>query len=58
MSVVWCISVLVHAYVLFCIHIACGMWQFSLGGGGMLWRAELGPEENKQLKNSYTPRAH
>ena len=38
MSVVWCISALVHAYVLFCIHIACGMWQFSLKVG-MLWRA-------------------
>ena len=59
MSVVWCILALVHASVLFCIHIACGMWQFFFGvGGRMLWRAELGPEEKKQLKNSYTPRAH
>ena len=57
MSVVWSISALVHAYVLFCIHIACGMWPFSLGGG-MLWRAELRPEEKKQLKNLYAPRAH
>ena len=24
----------------------------------MLWRAELGPEEKKQLKHSYMPRAH
>ena len=31
---VWCISALVHAYVLFCIHIACRMWQFSFSGWG------------------------
>ena len=34
MSVVWYISAFVHAYVLFCIHIACRMWQFSFGVGG------------------------
>ena len=47
MSVVWCISALVHACVLFCIHIACRMWQFFLGGGD-LWRAELGPNTAMQ----------
>ena len=35
MSVVWCISAFVHAYVLFCIHVACRMWQFSLCGWGL-----------------------
>ena len=35
MLVVWCMSAFVHAYVLFCIHIACGMWQFFLGGGAV-----------------------
>ena len=34
MSVVWCISV--HAYLLFCIHVACRVWQwqFSFWGWG------------------------
>ena len=57
MLVVWCISALVHACMLFCIHMACAIWQFSFwGGGGVLWRAELGPEDKKQLKNLYTRR--
>ena len=43
MSVVWCISAIVHVYVLFCIHIACRMWLFPFFLGGGLWRAELGP---------------
>ena len=34
MLAVWCISALVHAYVLFCIHIVCKMWQFSFWGWG------------------------
>ena len=34
MSVVCCISALIHAYVLFCIHVACRMWQFSFWGWG------------------------
>ena len=46
-SVVWCISALLHAHVLFCIHIACRMWQFSFWGWG-LWRAELGPNTAMQ----------
>ena len=35
MSVVWCISALAHAYVLFCIHVACRMWQFAFRDGGL-----------------------
>ena len=34
MSVVWCILALAHGYVLFCIHIAYGMWLLFLGRRG------------------------
>ena len=46
-----CLHAVLHSY---CLR---GVAVF-LGGGGVLWRAELGPEEKKQLKSSYTPRAH
>ena len=43
MSVVWCISALVHVHVLFCIHVPCRMWQFSFLGVGVCRGLSWGP---------------